>query len=75
MVSFLKLLDKLRMAKIYMEDGIQKITQPVFDAGKGHLIHIMPELIDCIVTKEIDLRSKIKEILYDVSCLVVNGTK
>jgi len=63
------LLDKLMKVKI--DRTKQEEYDEIYETGKGHLILIMPELVECIGTKEIELRNKVKEILLEISDILI----
>ena len=65
------LLEKLQNIKINTIDGNEKITKRVFDAKKGHLVHLIPIFIECIETREVEVREKVKDILFEISGIML----
>lgn len=40
---------------------------------KAHLIYLMPNIINCIATKESDLRNAVRKALLDVNETILGG--
>eukprot|EP00826_Nyctotherus_ovalis_P039680 TRINITY_DN3830_c0_g1_i17.p1 TRINITY_DN3830_c0_g1~~TRINITY_DN3830_c0_g1_i17.p1 ORF type:complete len:415 (-),score=79.36 TRINITY_DN3830_c0_g1_i17:39-1283(-) len=64
------LLEKLRSVRIRHLEPKGRMTEKVFEEGKGHLVYMMPILIKCIDTREVEIRDSIKDIFVDISKLI-----
>jgi len=66
------LLEKLKSMKIRNLPQRGRMTKVLFDLGKGHLVYLMPVFIECIETREMELRDSIKDILSEISTSIVH---
>ncbi len=71
--DLIELLAKLRATTIFpnalpkREGGIADLLA----GGKAHLIYLMPEVVECISSKENDVRDAIKEALQEINRMLL----
>ncbi len=69
----ISLLEKLTETTITANSLPQKkeVTRRIFATGKGHLVYLMPEMVECINSKEVELRLAVKDVLMKLSELLI----
>jgi len=72
--DLIELLSKLRTTTIFTNALPKKEGCGIVDllsGGKAHLIYLMPEIVECISSKETDLRDAIKEALQEINKMLL----
>ena len=71
--DLIELLSKLRSISVF-SNALPKKEGGIADllgGGKAHLVYLMPEIVECISSKEGDLREAIKEVLQEVNRMLL----
>ena len=64
-------MDKLSKANFQSTTQKEELSNTTLNSKKGHLISIMPELVECIESKDIEVRDMTKEILSQISKMLL----
>lgn len=73
MADIIELINKLQEIKTNI--GSQDNKNNVLNNGKGHLLYLLPTFIDCLSSKELELKDKVKGILKETSLLLIGDNK
>eukprot|EP00826_Nyctotherus_ovalis_P005930 TRINITY_DN11355_c0_g1_i3.p3 TRINITY_DN11355_c0_g1~~TRINITY_DN11355_c0_g1_i3.p3 ORF type:complete len:109 (+),score=17.29 TRINITY_DN11355_c0_g1_i3:452-778(+) len=68
-----ELITKLRAISIFPNTlpKREKDDNELLKGEKAHLIYLMPELVECMVTKEENLREAVRDIIKDVNKMML----
>eukprot|EP00826_Nyctotherus_ovalis_P045434 TRINITY_DN5032_c1_g1_i1.p1 TRINITY_DN5032_c1_g1~~TRINITY_DN5032_c1_g1_i1.p1 ORF type:complete len:217 (+),score=76.64 TRINITY_DN5032_c1_g1_i1:81-731(+) len=71
--TLLNIMAKLRRISIFPNSLPAKEGAIIafLKGGKAHLIYLMPEIVECITTKEPELRSVLKEVMVDINMMLL----